>query len=247
MRILMNKFALLVGSMFLSGGLDASGDAHWGYAGHQGPEHWAELSHTYSDCAGKSQSPINLNGFVEADLPPIGFHYQAGGTQILNNGHTVQINYEGDSHINVDGRSFKLLQFHFHVPSENQIDGKSFPMEGHFVHVDTDGNLAVVAVMYTVGEHNLGLSKAWFEMPKQEGEKQALTVEADAREFLPKNWDYYRFNGSLTTPPCTEGVRWFVLKEPVPASESQIEAFSRVMGHANNRPVQAINGRVLLK
>ena len=226
----------------------AHGGTHWSYSGESGPDNWGKLDADYATCAtGKSQSPIDLASFVEADLKPIDFAYKPGTTEIINNGHTVQINYATGSSITVDGRTFELKQFHFHAPSENTINGKHFPLEGHLVHADKDGNLAVVAVMIEMGRNNALLSPLWMKMPNKEGDRNALPKPYDVSAMLPSDRDYYRFDGSLTTPPCTEGVLWLVLKQPVIASKPQIDQFTKVMGHPNNRPVQPVNARKVLK
>lgn len=226
----------------------AAGNSHWGYSGHEGPEHWGELDSQYTVCAtGKNQSPINLTGLIEADLLPIDFSYEAGGNEMLNNGHTIQVNYKVGSHITLNGHAYELKQFHFHSPSENTINGKSFPMEAHLVHADKEGNLAVIALMFEEGKSNNILQAAWGQMPAHKGDSQTLNTNLNVDKLLPANRDYYRFNGSLTTPPCTEGVTWLVMRETVSISKQQIEQFSRVMHHPNNRPVQAINARAILK
>ncbi|MBX2859524.1 MAG: carbonic anhydrase family protein [Cellvibrionaceae bacterium] len=230
-------------------GAVAAGDS-WSYDGKAGPSHWASLTPEYGACAGKNQSPINLNKFVEADLKNIQFEYTPGGTQIVNNGHSIQINYNQGSDIILDGQTFNLLQFHFHAPSENWIDGVSYPMEGHFVHADQDGNLAVVAVMFAEGqegEANPALNEFWKFMPSHMGNKHTLHSPFNAESLLPSDRAYYRFNGSLTTPPCTEGVRWIVMKHPVTASARQINHFKKVMRKPNNRPIQQANARVILE
>jgi len=173
--------------------------------------------------------------------------YQAGGNEMLNNGHTIQVNYGAGSGITVDGVEFALKQFHFHAPSENHIDGISYPMEAHLVHADKDGHLAVIAVMFEEGAENAALAGIWPDMPANAGDSQALASAFDVSKLLPENRDYYRFNGSLTTPPCTEGVRWLVMKTPVSASKDQVEAFTHMLHHPNNRPVQPVNARVILK
>ena len=243
----MKKTLFAVGMLLLSSSAVFAGGAHWEYSGEAGPDNWAKLSPEYSACAGKNQSPINLTGFIEAKLKPIIFNYRGGSAEILNNGHTVQINALSGSSISVDGILFDLTQFHFHAPSENLIQGKSFPLEVHLVHADKDGNLAVVAVMVTEGKANKVLEKAWAQMPEKEGDKLVLSSSISPQEILPPNRDYYRFNGSLTTPPCTEGVRWLVMKHTVSASKEQIERFAHVMHHPNNRPVQPVNARPVLK
>jgi carbonic anhydrase len=238
---------LLGGVLFTSGVASASDAEHWSYSGETGPENWAKLTPEFGACSGKNQSPINLTGFIEAELKPIKFSYQAGGNEILNNGHTVQINYAAGSSIVVDGIKFDLKQFHFHAPSENNINGKSYALEAHLVHADKDGNLAVIALMFKEGAENKALAKIWSSMPKNPGEKIALPSPFAVAQLLPAKQDYYRFNGSLTTPPCTEGVRWLVIKKPLTASKEQVEAFSHVMHHPNNRPVQPVNSRTVLQ
>ncbi len=226
----------------------AKDKAHWGYTGHAGPEYWGRLDPEFSACSeGKNQSPVDLAGMIESELPPVTINYQEGGNEILNNGHTIQINYEPGSIITVNGHSFELKQFHFHTPSENTINGQSFPMEAHFVHADKKGNLAVIAVMFKTGKENAELEKAWAHMPEKPTGKFSLVEVLDGDMLLPQERDYYRFNGSLTTPPCTEGVRWLVMKNYATASKEQIEKFSHIMHHPNNRPVQPANARVFLQ
>ena len=225
-----------------------AGAPHWSYDGPDGPQHWGSLDAAFSACSdGRNQSPINLTRMVESELKPIKFAYKAGGTEILNNGHTIQVNYAPGSSITLDGITFELKQFHFHAPSENTIQGHSYPLEGHFVHADANGNLAVVAVMYMVEKPLPELEKAWKYMPDQAGEKRALPAAVSASALLPAKRGYYRFTGSLTTPPCSEGVRWLVMNTYKEISAAQVEAFTRVMHHPNNRPVQPLNARTVLK
>ncbi len=220
---------------------------HWTYSGSEGPDNWAKLSPDFAACNGKNQSPIDLTGFIEAELAPIVFNYVAGGNEILNNGHTIQINYQPGSTIVVDGISFTLKQFHFHAPSENWIKGQSYPLEAHFVHADKDGNLAVIGVMFAEGKANPSLAQAWATLPQAANEKLAITSAINAEALLPVDRDYYRFNGSLTTPPCSEGVRWLVMKTPLSASKEQIAAFAKVIHHGNSRPIQSVNARPVLQ
>lgn len=244
----MRKNLLAMMALLASTSAFAGGHTHWTYSGAEGPEYWGELSPAFRACGeGRNQSPINLTGLIEADLSPITFDYQEGVSGIVNNGHTVKLDYKAGSSITVDGHRFELKQFHFHAPSENRINGKSFPMEAHLVHADKDGNLAVVAVMLEAGKANPALAKAWAHMPEKAGEPMNLPLHISAEALLPANRDYYRFNGSLTTPPCSEGVLWLVMKEPVTASGEQIERFRHVMHHDNNRPVQALNARAVLQ
>ena len=220
----------------------------WGYTGKEGPEHWAELSPAYALCgSGRNQSPVNLDQMIEAELPPITFEYGGQVTEVVNNGHTIKANYAPGSAIKANGKTYELKQFHFHSPSENTIAGKSFPMEAHFVHAAKDGSLAVVAVMMETGEASPAIEKLWSRMPQTPGRTATLKETVTAESLLPDDRDHYRFNGSLTTPPCTEGVLWLVMKKPITISEAQLKAFQKVMKHPNNRPVQPLNARAVLK
>ncbi|MBI3187198.1 MAG: carbonic anhydrase [Gammaproteobacteria bacterium] len=243
------QHALIILTLTLSFNSVGSDKAHWSYeSGKNGPENWGHLEDNFITCStGKSQSPVNLTNMIEGDLPGIEFAYQAGGELILNNGHTIQVNYKPGSTISVSGHTFELKQFHFHSPSENTILNRSFPMEAHFVHADKAGNLAVVAVMFIEGAKNPELEKAWNRMPEKADDRQSLFINVDARQLLPVIRDYYRFNGSLTTPPCTEGVWWLVMKNHVTASKEQIEKFTHTLHHPNNRPVQPINARMIVQ
>lgn len=247
MKVSVLGAALLASFSFSSAAQEAGHPAHWGYAGEVGPDHWAQFESDFGACSsGRNQSPINLTGFIDADLPDIGFNYKAGGHQVVNNGHAVQVNYKPGSSITVDSAAFELKQVHFHSPSENTIEGKSFPMEAHFVHADAKGNLAVVALMFEEGESNAVLEKVWPKVPMVENGQEALSPEIDAGELVHANRDYYRYNGSLTTPPCSEGVRWFVLKHPAQATPEQLGKVGKAIGHPNNRPVQPLGARPVL-
>jgi len=241
-KLLSSTLLLVMAAPVMAGG------AHWGYTGHTSPEQWGELSPEYQLCAsGKNQAPIDLHALIEADLKPLGITYRPGGEEVVNNGHSIQVNYQPGSTLDVDGHVFELKQFHFHTPSENTIEGESYPMEMHLVHLDESGNIAVIGVMFEEGAENAELAKAWSVMPKQADQKAAPEETLNAAALLPESRDYYRFNGSLTTPPCTEGVTWIVMKEPLTVSPEQVDAFAHVMHHPNNRPVQPVNARPVLK
>ncbi len=242
-------FLLVVMAVICAGVAFAGGKKHWGYSGHEGPSHWGELSPEFELCgSGKNQSPIDLKGMVESDLEPIIFNYKPIPLEVVNNGHTIKVAYENDSTIKVDGQTFTLLQFHFHSPSENLIEGKSFPMEAHLVHADDKGNLAVVAVMFDKGVGSSLINTVWAHMPFKVGKVVSQSkIPVDVNEMLPENRDYYRFNGSLTTPPCTEGVRWYVMKEALQTSQKQLDVFHTVMQDDNNRPVQPAYARPVLQ
>ena len=224
--------------------------AHWGYTGHGNPSEWGQLSAKYSMCSeGRNQSPIDITVQDSADvnLQALAFSYTTNSKNVVNNGHTIQVNIAPGSTIMIDGKTFELKQFHFHTPSENHIGGKSFPLEAHFVHLDKDGDIAVISVMFEEGAANNALATIWNKIPTTIDDKKALVLSStDINALLPKNRAYYRFNGSLTTPPCSEGVRWFVMKKPLTVSKEQVEKFLHTLHHANNRPIQNINARKVL-
>lgn len=220
----------------------------WTYEGKEGPENWAKLSPEYAACdAGRNQSPVDIEEAIHAVLKPIRNIQKFPAKDIVNNGHTVQINFKEGNMLVLDNAAFQMKQVNFHAPSENKVHGKSYPLEAHFVHVDSKGNMTVIGVMFKEGKENAGLAKLWPQMPNEEGAPIPLKARVIPTELMPENRSYYRFSGSLTTPPCTEGVRWIILKTPVTASKEQIELFERATHHHNNRPVQALNGRVILE
>jgi carbonic anhydrase len=220
---------------------------HWAYEGREGPEHWGELDKTFSVCQqGHHQSPIDIRDSKPADLPPIHFAYQPTHLHIVNNGHTVQVNYAPGSFITVGDRRYQLVQFHFHHPSEEQINGKGFEMVAHLVHKSADGALAVVAVLLDPGAENPALATIWQHLPSHHGPEEKLDdLQIDATGMLPPDRAYYTFTGSLTTPPCTENVTWFVLKTPVRISQSQADAFGKIYPR-DARPTQPLYGREVL-
>lgn len=221
---------------------------HWAYEGKEGPENWAKLSPEFATCdIGRNQSPINIANTMRASLKPIRGIQKFPAKEIFNNGHTVQINFKEGNMLVLDSTAYQMKQVHFHAPSENTINDQHFPLEAHFVHADAKGNLTVIGVMFKEGKPNLGLTKLWPQMPDKESEPILLKNRTIPSELIPENRSYYRFSGSLTTPPCSEGVRWLLMKTPMTASKEQIEAFERAVKHYNNRPVQALNGRVVVE
>lgn len=244
----MKKVNILITTLLLSSThVMAKNSVHWGYEGDIAAHNWSRLSSDYELCGkGKNQSPINITGVVKTELEPLRFNYVSALSDIINNGHTVQVNIKKGSHVFIEKNSFELKQFHFHSPSENRINGKSFPLEGHFVHTDKNGKLLVVAVMFKKGVKNKAINQIWKSMPEKSGDKNVLDLKISAKDLLPDNKAYYRFNGSLTTPPCTEGVRWLVLKKPVTISEEQVAVFKNSLHRSNNRPLQELNARIIL-
>lgn len=212
---------------------------HWSYAGATGTTHWAELESDFLTCkSGHQQSPIDIVGVAKTHLPSIGFNYLPAKAEVVNNGHSIQVNLlSGNNQIQLGNDNFKLLQFHFHTPSEEKINGKSYPMVAHMVHRNAEGKLAVVAVLFKLGRENRALRKMFSALPEKEDEKVELVEDFNPADLLPGNKAYYSFMGSLTTPPCTEGVRWQVLEEPVEISKAQFRKFQRLYP-MNARPIQ---------
>jgi carbonic anhydrase len=220
--------------------------AHWAYNGKDGPNKWATLDPAYSECKlGHHQSPIDIRHTKKADLPPIQFDYHASPLTIIDNGHTVMVNYAPGSFIAVGDHRYQLTQFHFHHPSEEHINGKGSDMVIHMVHSDASGNLAVVAVLLKPGKVNPALQAVWDHLPKEKDKVAAVEgVSVNAADLLPVDHGYYTFIGSLTTPPCTEPVTWFVLKTPEEISSGEVEVFARLYPH-DTRPTQKLEGRVI--
>lgn len=224
----------------------AAGNAEWGYEGQSAPAHWGELSNNFSLCeAGKNQSPIDIKNALKTTHSKLLLAFQTGKQQIVNNGHTIQVNVSAGNTLTLDDQVFELQQFHFHNPSENEINDKQYPLEAHFVFKAKNGELAVLALMLEEGKANTELAKAWQQIPTKEGETQILKTPVNIQALLPAKFDYYRYSGSLTTPPCTEGVTWLVIDRPQSISAEQVVAFASVLHHHNNRPVQPLHGRVV--
>jgi len=197
---------------------------------------------------GVNQSPINITDTISSKLKPIIFQGRTTAKNIINNGHTVQANFPLGNNIIIENNTYDLIQIHFHTPSENKINGISYPMEAHLVHADKSNNLAVIGIMFKAGNSNKNLSNLFKEIPLHKGESYSLSNRIiKGYDLLPQNREYYRFNGSLTTPPCSEGVKWIVMKNSVAVSVEQIKKFESVIHGKNNRPIQAKNARFILK
>jgi len=218
---------------------------HWAYSGDVAPSNWGKLDEAFKMCSeGKQQTPINIVPTKDINLPKLDLKYTKGSKSVVNNGHTVQVNIEAGDTLNIDGVPYELKQFHFHTPSENHINGKSFPLEAHFVHATKDGKLAVVAVLFKEGTINPTLTKIIKTFPLEENKPAKLDLSKEYIDVvMPPKKDYYKFMGSLTTPPCSEQVKWFVFKTPQTASKAQIEAIHKEINKNNNRPIQPTNGR----
>lgn len=223
----------------------SSSPAHWTYEGEEGPAHWGELDPAYEMCGkGKSQSPIDISSPGEQDLANIVFHYQPSEMNILNNGHTVQVNYDAGSYIELDGVRYDVVQFHYHAPSEHEVNGKLFAAELHIVHKSADGKLAVVGLLLQEGSANAALDPFIKNLPPEKSELKDVGVKINISEFLPVVQTTYRYSGSLTTPPCSEGVSWLIMTTPVALESAQLSKLERLF-EANNRPAQPLNDRLV--
>ena len=219
----------------------------WGYEAENGPDVWEQLSPEYRLCgAGIHQSPIDIVNPTPAKLPSITFNYQSTSLNTRNTGNTIEVAYQEGSWIEVEGTKYHLLQFHFHAPSEHTVTGNLFDMEMHLVHKSEGGKLAVIGVFIETGSFNTAFDSFWNYLPQLQSESQEIKdVTLNASNLLPNPKSTYRYNGSLTTPPCSEDVKWLVLTTPIEMSHSQIAAFKAIL-YGNNRPVQPLNGRELL-
>jgi carbonic anhydrase len=218
---------------------------HWEYVGKNGPVNWGKMDPAFHACSdGKQQSPIDIHGaHLNKSLPPIEFHYMASGATIENNGHTVMITPHPGSYIVIGGVRYDLMQYHFHHPAEESVKGKLDDMDVHLVHKSADGKLAVIGVRFreNANEPNATLATLWTKMPTQIGQKNDVP-EINPAGLLPADRGYWTYMGSLTTPPCTEGVRWFVMEQDLPLSREQLRYFSGVE-KLNSRPIQETRGR----
>ena len=216
----------------------------WDYDGDHGPKHWAELAPDFGDCGrGRAQSPIDIDHATpRADLPELDIRYRTAALRIVNNGHTVQVNVPDGDWLDIGGHRYRLMQFHFHSPSEEHVDGQPYDMELHLVHRDEAGHLAVLGVLIQRGRANAVLDQVFANMPVGRGPEHLVAEDIDPAALLPQDHSYFYYEGSLTTPPCAEHVAWYVLEAPIEASSAQIAQFQRLYAH-NARPLQPLNAR----
>ena len=220
----------------------------WDYGEAHGPSHWGDLQPEFAACkTGHRQSPIDIRNPQKSNLPPLQLAYQPSPLHIIDNGHTILITYAPGSFMSVGQARYELKQFHFHRPSEEKINGKSYDMVVHLVHQDQEGKLAVVAVLLEKGKDNHLVRELWNDLPKEKEKQEDFNdVQINVSEILPADRGYYTFPGSLTTPPCSENVTWFVLKHPVTVSAAEIEQFSKLYRH-DARPTQPLYNRIVLE
>ena len=223
----------------------AHASLHWSYEGTNGPENWSKLDASYAACGnGKRQSPIDIRDGIRVDLETIQFNYRPSNFSVIDNGHTVQVSIANGS-ISLLGKIYHLVQIHFHLPSEEQINGKSFDMVAHMVHKSEDGKLAVIAVLLEKGAENQVIQTIWNNLPLEKNEiVESPSLTLNPGQLLPDNRSYYTYMGSLTTPPCSEGVLWLVLKQPQQISAEQLAIFARLYKN-NVRPIQPAFNRII--
>jgi len=245
-RHLLKAMSALAACPLCASAASAEG-AHWSYEGTAGPDHWGDVDAASKVCtAGSQQSPIDITGAVKSTLPKLELSWSKTADTIVNNGHTIQLNFEKGGTLKVAGDSYSLLQFHFHRPSEHLIGGKSFPMEVHFVHRQASGGLAVIGVLMDAGGANPTFNKIVSTMPAQEGPAVKADASIDPSKLLPAGRAYYQYAGSLTTPPCSEVVNWLLLREPISVAKADVDAFAKLYP-MNARPAQKANRRFVLQ
>lgn len=224
----------------------AAEGAHWGYEGATGPAKWGDVDAASKVCTiGLQQSPIDIVSPIKSQLPPLKLSWPKTADTIVNNGHTIQLNFADGGALTVGDKKFKLLQVHFHRPSEHMIAGKSFPMEGHFVHRADSGALAVVGVLMSTGKPNAAFAKVVASMPAKESPPVKADPGFNPNDMLPKKLTYYRYSGSLTIPPCSETAEWLLLTNAITVAETDVAAFAKLY-QMNARPVQRDNRRFVL-
>lgn len=221
-------------------------EPHWSYSGETGPSRWSSMANEYAVCSsGKEQSPVDLAHAQLEGAVELAFSYVSSAGTVTDNGHTIQVDIPGGGSVEVGGRRFDLVQFHFHGPSEHTVGGRSFPLELHLVHKDKQGKLAVVGVLIEAGSASSALSKVIASLPPTPGRPESLSGSINPTTLLPKMTSSFQYSGSLTTPPCTEGVAWSVLVAPITMSQEQIDTLRERFHGANNRPIQPLNQRRL--
>lgn len=225
--------------------LAAIGTPYWSYGGTENPTQWGKISNDFALCElGRDQSPINIKNAIEDSPAKIDFDYKPSPLVVVNNGHTIQVNYAQGSSVTINGEKYALLQFHFHTPSEHNINDKASAMELHLVHRNGSGQLAVVGVMLNQGKSNSLIAEIWKQIPAVGDTNPVSDRMINAANLLPSKKSYFSYTGSLTTPPCSEGVSWNLLVDPITVSEEQVETFTKIY-QVDARPLQPMNGRTV--
>ncbi len=252
MKEVVARIVALVGGAALAFAASVSSgaeDDHWSYSGATGPAKWGSLSKEFKECkTGEAQSPIDIpdEKARKGDLSPLLFNYRPSPLRIIDNGHSIQVNYAPGSFVSIEGKHYELQQFHFHKPAEEKIDGKGHDMDVHLVHKGPDGKLIVIAVLLDAGKANKVIKSIWDNLPKEKGKEVLVdAVKVNAVDLLPSDKGYYTYAGSLTTPPCTEQVTWYVLKTPVQLSSEEIARFGKIYP-MNARPIQPFHDRDIM-
>jgi carbonic anhydrase len=250
--------SLIAVAMLLPAASDAQWRTRWEYTGPKGPDHWAELDSEYAACNGKQQSPVDISSAQRANLPALRFESQSRPLKgLVNNGYTIRVNYHDapgtGNFVWVGEERYQLIQFHFHRPSEETFHGKASAMVAHLMYRSGDGKVIGVAVLLKEGKPNATIQEIWDHMPMTESkvladfshaEEEILGVNINPGGLLPQSFGYYTYMGSVTAPPCTEGIAWYILKTPVEMSPGQIKAFAKLYPH-DVRPAQPLNGRIV--
>ncbi|QRY81109.1 carbonic anhydrase family protein [Pseudomonas sp. PDNC002] len=244
---LLTRFSVVFAPLCLALSTAHASDAHWTYSGDQGPAHWGELGSAL--CAsGHEQSPIDVEKSQiqpqKVDTSELKLHYGKVPLKLINNGHTIQASAaEGDT-LTYKGTEYRLLQFHFHNPSEHQLGHQSYPMEMHLVNQDKEGHLLVLGLMIKEGRANKELAQLWKHLPAKEGQEVQLAagLAPNLAKLVPAASHHLFYHGSLTTPPCTEGVQWVLFEKPIEMSKQQISQFHQLFPD-NHRPTQSATGR----
>jgi carbonic anhydrase len=217
----------------------------WSYEGELGPANWGKINPAWAKCGdGNRQSPIDIRDGMKVELEQITFDYHPSSFNVTDNGKTVQVMVGSGNFITVNNRTYELIQFHFHRPSEERINGKGYEMVVHLVHKDGEGRIAMLALLLERGKPQPVIQTVWNNLPLEKFDTMAPAIALDPLDLLPARRDYFTFMGSMTTPPCQEGVLWLVMKEPVQASPAQMALFSRLYP-LNARPTQPSSGRII--
>lgn len=220
----------------------------WSYSGAEGPDHWGKLNPAFSACdSGHNQSPVNIEQALVASLKPLKTVQKFAAKDIVNNGNTIAVSFKPGNTLQLDNTPFQLQKLSFHAPSEHKIQNKAYPLEAQFLYADAKGNQSIIAVMFTNGKASAALANLWAKMPNEVGAAVALITPVLPSELMPKNPSYFRFSGSLTSPPCSEGVRWIMMKTPMTVATPQVLKLERALRYPNNRPLQALNGRLIVE